>query len=280
VFDPTAPNTCDSGVAPLTRFNSSPLVTSSSLTFNGANVGNTQWVNGFRRAEFWTTIAASSAYQNTLNFTTAPVVPISAGSNGTTSGKNCALLGIVSNSWLDGYLRKTVLPFLKSSGVADPTKLVIFLMSNVVQSVGLRPNTRNCCILGYHSATGRPAQTYSVTEWDTSGAFGAAVADASVSSHELAEWMDDPLATNPTPAWGGIGQVSGCQSNLEVGDPLSGTLMPPYTLSGATYHLQELAFFSWFYNMAGVASTGAGATFSSNGTFAGPSKVCPPGGTN
>ena len=34
------------------------------------------------------------------------------------------------------------------------------------------------------------------------------------------------IATNPTPKWGHIGQVSGCQSNLEVGDPLSGTNAP------------------------------------------------------
>jgi hypothetical protein len=280
VFDPTAPNSCDNGVAAVTRFNASPLVASTNLTFNGAAVGNTQWVNGFRRAEFWGTIAGSSAYQNTLSFTTGGAVAVSAGSNGTTTGRNCGVLGVVSINWLDGYLRNTVMPFLTTSGIIDPTKFVLFLTSNVVESQGLLPNTRRCCILGYHSATGRPAQTYGIAEWDTSGAFGSSVADASTASHEIAEWMDDPLGNNNTPSWGGVGQVGGCQSNLEVGDPLSGTLMPPYTISGVKYHLQELAFFSWFFNQNGAPSVGAGGKFSSNATFAGPSKACPPGGTN
>ena len=62
-------------------------------------------------------------------------------------------------------------------------------------------------------------------------------------THEVNEWINDPGGANPTPAWGNIGQVAGCQANLEDGDPLSGTLMPTVTLNGFTYHLQELAFF-------------------------------------
>jgi hypothetical protein len=156
---------------------------------------------------------------------------------------------------------------------------VVFLLSNVVESLTDPPTLSNCCILGYHGATGNPVQTYSPMNWDTTGDFGLRVADASTSSHEIGEFMDDPLGTNPTPAWGHIGQVGGCQGNLEVGDPLSGTLMPGITLGGKTYHLQELAFFSWYFNRNGVPSLGAGGKFSSNGTFSGPSKPCPPGGT-
>ncbi len=63
----------------------------------------------------------------------------------------------------------------------------------------------------------------------------------------MAEWQNDPSTVNPTPAWGHIGQVTGCQSNLEVGDPLSGT-STTIKLGGFTYHPQELAFFSWFYH--------------------------------
>jgi hypothetical protein len=84
-------------------------------------------------------------------------------------------------------------------------------------------------------------------------------------SYEVAEWMDDPLGTNPTPAWGHVRQVGGCQNNLEVGDRLSGTDIPTVTMpNGFTYHLQELAFFSWFY---GPPSIGSGGLFSDNGTF-------------
>jgi hypothetical protein len=63
-------------------------------------------------------------------------------------------------------------------------------------------------------------------------------------AHEIGEWMNDPFGNNPTPLWGHTGQVSGCQNNLEVGDPLTGTIVPPVVMpNGFTYHLQELAFF-------------------------------------
>ena len=83
-------------------------------------------------------------------------------------------------------------------------------------------------------------------------------------SHEVAEWMNDPLTTNPTPAWGHTGQVSGCQSTLEVGDPLAGTTFP-VPLFGFTYHPQELAFFSWFYHQK--PSLGINGWYSDNDTL-------------
>lgn len=279
VFDPLAQNSCDSNVTTLSRFQNSPLVKSvSNLTMNGVNLGTSQWVNGFRRAEFWKTINGQIGYQNPINFTTAAEVSISPGTHGTTYSSGCSLLGIVANTWLDNYLKNTLLPQLTNSGVVSPTKFVIFLVKNVVQSSVDPPNVNNCCILGYHGAKGNPVQTYSPMDWDTTGLFSG-VADASIASHEMAEWFDDPLGTNPTSAWGNIGQVSGCQSNLEVGDPLSGTLMPSITLGGKAFHMQEQAFFSWFFNSSVTASTGAGGKFSSNGKFTGPSKTCPPGGT-
>jgi len=95
----------------VSRFDHSPLVQNvTNLTMNGVNVGTTQYINGFRRAEFWHSIGASSAYQNTLSYTTAAEVTISPGMHGTTYSSGCHLLGIVSYSWLDSYLRNTVLP--------------------------------------------------------------------------------------------------------------------------------------------------------------------------
>jgi len=38
--------------------------------------------------------------------------------------------------------------------------------------------------------------------------------------------------------------------------------MPTIDLNGYSYHLQELAFFSWYYNADGVASYGTGGEFS------------------
>jgi hypothetical protein len=119
--------------------------------------------------------------------------------------------------------------------------------------------------LDYHSING--AQTYGIAEsegWDQTVFTG--VSDTAAMSHEVAEWMNDPTTVNPTPAWGNIGQVSGCHANYEVGDPLSGTLTPAVKMSnGYSYHLHELAFFGWFYRL--TPSGGVHGWYSDNDTF-------------
>jgi len=68
------------------------------------------------------------------------------------------------------------------------------------------------------------------------------VSDVTAASHEINGWVNDPNTANRTPAWGNIGQVSGCQANFEDGDPFSGTSIPTVSMpNGFTYHLQELA---------------------------------------
>jgi len=99
--------------------------------------------------------------------------------------------------------------------------------------------------------------------------------NSAVLTHEVGEWINDPLVVNQTVPWGGVGQVVGfCQENFEVGDPLTGTFLPPVVMpNGYGYLMQELAFFSWF---SGSPAIGANGWFSNNGTFktdAGP--VCP-----
>jgi hypothetical protein len=95
--------------------------------------------------------------------------------------------------------------------------------------------------------------------------FGTGFRDTAIASHEVAEWMNDPFTINPTPPWGHVGQQSGCQNNLEVGDPLTGTEAPRIVMpNGFTYHLQELAFFSWFFGAPSIAING---WYSDNGTF-------------
>ena len=290
VFDPTAPNNCDSGYSAVNRFNASPLVQPvPNLTFNGVNVGNVQYTDGFMRAEFWNTIGGSPAYTNPISWSTAPAITITADStNGITTGSGCALLGVVSNTLLENQIT-SALRTLTASGIVSTTKFVLFLSSNAVGSSATPPTpplTTTCCNWGYHAATGNPPQFFAFAEYNTA-LFGT---DLIVASHEIAEFMNDPLGTNPTPAWGGIGSVAAgaCEDVLEVGDPLVVGLYPgnqnplnpvPITLSGYTYSLQELAFFSWYFNAPTTASLGAAGKFSSNSTLAGPSKTCPPGGT-
>jgi hypothetical protein len=104
------------------------------------------------------------------------------------------------------------------------------------------------------------------------------VHDITTSSHEVAEWMNDPLVNNKTPSWGNIGQVSGCDTKMEVGDPLEGTVVS-LSMFGYTYSPQELAFFSWFFNSNATPSLGAGGYFSSSKSFSTPAKKCTSGGS-
>jgi hypothetical protein len=169
------------------------------------------------------------------------------------------LVGGVNIKALDTHLQNVVIPSLKSQGVTTTT-FPIFLLHNFAEICGSR-----CLAAGYHSAfsVGTGVQTYGVAMYDNSGLFTGS-SDISILSHEVAEWQNDPNGGNPTPSWGNIGQVSGCQTNLEVGDPLSGTSFND-TLNGFTYHPQELAFFSWFYHQS--PSLGVNGWYSDKGTF-------------
>ena len=300
-FDPTLPDPCDSYVPAMTRFKQSPLTQNvPNLAFNGINVGSTQYINGFRRAEFWGALPGgtkNAAYQNTINFTYANAVTYSTTAKyAIVTGPFCGgQMGLISNTQLAYDMKNTILPALTSAGVVSSSKFVM----------KYDPASTTCCILGYHGAVGTPVQTYAVADWDTTSSFTKTVAgktfltaaDASVASHEIAEWMDDPLVTNQTPPWGHAGQVPAgtCQTNWEAGDPLSGPLMPAITMSGYPYHMQELAYFSFFFNSSSTQSVGAynswpafphglpqgglmGGAFSSNASYGGPANACPNGG--
>lgn len=282
-FDPTAPNPCAS--APLVNstdvslVQNSPIFTDHAYTMNGVNVGTTQYVDAFQRASFWNSVSGQS-YSVKLSVTTLGVMTVTVpAASSTIYQGGCAangnIMGGIDYDYIDNLILTTLIPSLAGQGVG-PTTFPLFLISNVVI---YDTTTSNCCILGYHGAasSGSNLQTYSISDFDTTGSFGN-TRDASVLTHEVAEWMDDPSGGNPTPAWGGIGQVGGCQGNLEVGDPLSGTLFPNVVMpNGYTYHVQELAYYSWFFGRPSIA---AGGKYSNNGTFAGDAKACPPGGTN
>src|SRR5207302_831672 len=111
------------------------------------------------------------------------------------------------------------------------------------------------------------------------GVFNSQFLDTTAISHEVSEWMDDPLGTNPTPPWGGIGQVPGCMNNLEVADPLTGTGFPNVTMpNGYTYHLQELAFFSWFFGAPSMRAGGLSCAIGPSAPSVGRSSATPSAG--
>ena len=268
--DPTVADTkCSPKGIPLTLVKNSPFFNNiTNFKIGSTVVGTGQFTSLFQRANFWKYTGKAGGknpnYQVNLAMTVGKTITVTetGGNSGiypatVPCGGKLTYLDI--NAW-DSYVQNTLMPQLK----VKPTMLPIFLFYNTVMIEG--SSLGSCCILGYHGSTpSATLQTYSIIDYDTTGLFkvqssnALAVEDTSVMSHELAEWRDDPDGSNPTAPWGNIGQVSGCQNNLEVGDPLSGNpLRVIQTVGGFNYHAQDLAFFSWFYHQKpsiGILST-------------------------
>jgi hypothetical protein len=275
-FDPTVADTAclaSPNNVPLTLYQQSPIVKPATFDFGGTIVGRTQYVDAFQRANFWKVDDHESFHVLLDPVNTLPAVlidvPMVYGLALSTSALGppdfCAPMGIVDINWFDSYLTNTIIPALASKGV-HPSTFPMFVVHNVVWGSPVN-NLAGCCALGYHGATGvpLPTQTYSPQDFDSTGLFGRDAEDSVVASHEVAEWMNDPFVANETPPWGNTGQVLGCDPYLEVGDPLTGTQSLRIAMpNGFTYHLQEMAFFSWFF---GAPSLGVNGWFSNNATF-------------
>jgi hypothetical protein len=258
-------------------------VVASNLTFNGVSVGKAQYIDGFMRAEFWNKTGGSPSYSNPISWTfhsavVATLLPIPATLAIVQNQGTCSERGVVLQSEFSSFMKGLIIPILQSSGVISPTKFAFFLTKNVITAKVINytttPPTTSGIYYGQHYATGSPVQTWARAAYPLGG-------DVKTASHEIGEWMNDPLVNNPTPPWGYYGSFpTGCSSILEVGDPLNAkSVKPAITLNGYPYHPQEMAFFSWFFDAKSAVSFGAGGKFSSNGTLTGPSKICPPGGT-
>jgi hypothetical protein len=271
-FDPTTRDTACEPNSALNLTLLSPIYKNSTLKVGADVVGSGQYVGNFQRANFFRFTQTHTAF--TLALTqTIKVQDVTAKNYPNPINTSCphgtGHLGFLEISKFDAFVQGTLFPTLKAE--LKPNTFPIFLLYNVVLYM---TTPSNCCVLGYHNAFMNPNysnefQTYGVVDFDMSTSFfGPTVSDVSTMSHEVGEWLDDPTTGNLTPLWGHIGQVLGCQNNLEVGDPLSAHIYP-ITLSGFTYHVQDLAFFSWFYRhtatMTGVSGTIG--NFGSNGWF-------------
>jgi hypothetical protein len=287
VFDPTAPDdACAGGSTAIDLLENSPLFSPAAFTMpteGGMEVGTGQYVDEFQRANFWQYVSVTGdRFHTTLGpISAAPVQSVKVPKGrGKSYAAACGRLGAIDGQWWDskifgggGNKAEKILTALTKQGLIGPTTLPIFVFYNVVMdSYG----DSDCsppggCALGYHNALpGKSIQTYITADYDTDG-FARPELNSAPLSHELAEWMDDPLGNNPVPTYGHVGEVAGCQKNLEVADPLQGIEFPPVTLNDTTYTVQELAFFSWFY---GGPSVAVDETFSDNDTFTSPAFPC------
>jgi len=223
----------------------SPIFTSSvDFTSGGVDMGTTQYIDAYQRANFWGTAGNPSHLllgtpsvqpEQTLK------VPRRSGTTGVVFGLNAGLVDI-------NYFDAQAHSLLTALGIT-PNTFAIFLTYDVYLT-----QNHSCCIGGYHSSTGSTSapQSYAHAAYvDHPGAFAQ---DVSALSHEVGEWADDPLVVNIN------GNNTPC-GILENGDPLENNANFgdfPYASGGFTYNLQDLVTLPYF---------GAPPSTSVNGVF-------------
>jgi len=260
-FDPNSKS-------PITRIQESMIFTPYAGNYPGpAPTGSTgQYEDAFQKAN-WNKV--NVPYHVLLNATVAAPITI----DGTTAGFpvfNNACGQAVGE--FDIFAFDSIIESVYQGMGIPKTTLPLFISYNVFLT-----EFGGCCILGYHSSDAVD-QTYSFAAYNDPGLFTASqIQDVHALSHELGEWMDDPFGLNPTPNWGGLGQVPGCQNNLEVGDPVtgigfpSGVSMPP---DNFVYHPEDLVFHGWFFELTlnNTPSGSAGGAWTFLQTFTGSAK--------
>jgi hypothetical protein len=223
VFDPTkVDNQCEPRGSALTLLERSPLFNDFTLTVDGTRIGTGQYPDLFQRGNFFKYVKPGGKNPNFKlvldGSATKPLTVTIKG--GTVSAGGCGKWGAFNVDTWDNLAPEIIRANPK---LLPPSVFPLFLFYNVVM---FSPTfDSGCCILGFHSSLSNNGtfQAYGVGDFDSARVF-VGTSDVSALSHEINEWQDDPAGGNGTPNWGHIGQVGGCQNNLEVGDPLSGNI--------------------------------------------------------
>ena len=246
------------------RVKYSPLLKSFAFAPGGTNVGTTQYIDAFQRANFWHSVSKVSPSYH-VKFSPVSTVALQTITVPSNDGKTvlgpCARIGEVDINYFDNLAQNLITKL----GI-PASSLPLFLDYNTFWTFG-----GSCCILGYHGTDNAGVHTYAVAAYSDPNIFNVPIEDIHALSHELGEWMDDPLINNIVPAWGHVGQVGGCQNNLEVGDPVTGHAFT-VTLNGFTYHPEDLVFYPWFARIQPSTSVNGWYTFLNE--FSSPQGVC------
>jgi hypothetical protein len=250
----------------------SPLYHAAPIVNGNVKLGTIQYEDAQSVGEWYNFVKTDKSYGVNLQDTGKPIVislkvPASDGSTQSVSGFCNGAYGKVDLNWLASQI---------STAKWSVNQISIVLLWNVVQTEG-----GGCCVGGYHSYfQNRKGQNgvAGVITMSNEGLFtNKDLTDVSIAAHEFGEAINDPFGDNLVPAWGHIGQQSGCQTNLEVGDPLTGTVYnggAGIKLKGFTYHPQELVYFNWFTQQTKFADYGADDVYSMSGTFTSPAMLC------
>lgn len=212
----------------------SPLFDSTTTyTQGGVDVGTTQYIDAYQRANFWGTVHTDTNSHLLLNASVLAEQTLSPsrtyGKTGSEFGFTAALVDI---NWFDSQV-----PNLISKFGIQPNQFPIFLLYDTYLTQG-----GSCCIGGYHSSEGSISNPQAYAEAAYVDHVGAFSQDVSALSHEIGEWVDDPLTVN----YNGNNTPCGI---LEVGDPLEGNAnygAYKYSLHGFTYNLQDLVTLPYF----------------------------------
>jgi hypothetical protein len=162
----------------------------------------------------------------------------------------------------------------------QPDALAIALTSNVF--LAPQSDIKKCCVLGFHTsfdvgdlAQVKFVQTFIWASWVDQGILGPTLADVTPMSHEISEWMNNPFGSNLVPEWQ-VPNSSGCQNNLETGDPLA--TMPnsgyPVVIDGFTYHPQSQVLLQWFQRGAASDAIEGAFSFPDQTLVTSPSQPC------
>ena len=281
-FDPTKPAN-GSTLTPIQLMEQSPIFVATDLKAGAVDLGTNQYMDNFMRANFWSqTGAGSNAYHTVLSTPAVrPTITLTVPTKyGTTLSTGAGPVGDVNINYFQNSLN-SILANTKLN--LNPGQFVIFVYYNVFFYQG---RSSNCCILGFHGQSSGNI-IYSASAFNDGGIFsvpaGQYLQDVTVITHEIGEAVNDPFIStnvNIVPAYGGIGQIptNSCQTNLEVGDPVTGLATVITMPNGFTYHPEDLVFHGWFTHE--TASTSVNGWYTLLNNFTGDAKACPPGGSN
>jgi hypothetical protein len=204
------------------------------FTSGGVDLGNTQYIDAYQRGNFWGKVSKAPGYHVLLGTPTVlPAlslkVPKAVGSVATEFG---ITVGTADINWFDLQVEN----YITAHPQIVPNSLPIFVTyDSYLTDFG-------CCIGGYHSSMGSSSAPQAYAHFTYIDHVGIFSQNVSALSHEVGEWLDDPLVvnTNGNPVACGI---------LENGDPEEGFTNYggfSYTLNGFTYTLQDLVFLPYF----------------------------------
>ncbi len=229
---------------------------------DGVDLGRTQYVDAYQRDALWGSVQTDHRYHVLLGEPTIEplqswTVPATDGSVGRPLGAKVLMAKL-------GWFDRKVQALIASLQLPANTLPIVEVTQTYLLLGG------NCCVGGYHNYNG--TQAYAMFSYlKNAGTFAE---DVSALSHEVGEYVNDPL-TNNTDVPLACGPNGANGRVYEVGDPLVNTANfgnYPYELGSFTYHLQDLVTPVYF---GAPTSTSLGGRTTFQGTVL---SVCQNGG--